>query len=266
MNTVSDISQLLTIMRYEILKVTRGRKLYIMLAIIAIIAAAVIIVPPAAGETYPDKEGLIDFMVTFVEIIIILLVTLFGADSIVYDFEKGTAFVLYPNPVRRRTIFIGKFLSSTLVSILLLVFYYVIMVLVDIGINGGVPGRTVYSLGVAIVYMVTLMAITMLISTSMKSTLASSVIVFAMFFLIFPMVNAIMTIVGQAPWFIITSMETVMADVLVHPYPQTSLLDMGTIKILNYHPSVTTGFIVMAAYAIPALALAYRMFMKKELQ
>jgi ABC-type transport system involved in multi-copper enzyme maturation permease subunit len=91
MSNVSDMSQLVTIMRYEMLKFVRGKKLYIVLAIIGIIAAAFVLVPPALGEPYPDAEGTIGFFATFVTILIILIVPLFGADSVVYDFEKGTA-------------------------------------------------------------------------------------------------------------------------------------------------------------------------------
>lgn len=265
MSNVSDMSQLVTIMRYEMLKFVRGKKLYIVLAIIGIIAAAFVLVPPALGEPYPDAEGTIGFFATFVTILIILIVTLFGADSVVYDFEKGTAFVLYTNPVRRRTIFAGKFLSALIVSAGVIALFYVVAVVISLGINGSAPIETLYSMLLAIAYMAALMSITFLISTTMKSTLAASVIVFAMFFLVFDMVDGILALAGQRPFFVITSMSTVIQDILVSPFPKTVYQEFGTFKILIYHPSVATALTVMACYGAAGLVLAYNRFVKKEL-
>jgi len=263
---VSGFSQFLTIIRYEMLKYLRGKKLYIMLGIIAIFVGAVLIVPPAVGESYPNAKELIQFFTQFMNIIAILIVTLFGADAIVYDFEKGTAFVLYPNPVRRRTIFAGKFVAAMVVSIGVLCLYYLLAGVIDLGINGTVPSRIVYSLLLAIAYVFTLMCITFLISTALRSTLASSVLVFAAFFLVLPMVGGILSIVGEKAWFLVTSMVTVIGDILTVPFPKSTVIDAGTIKVVDYHPSVETALLVMMVYAIPALALAYRQFIRKELE
>jgi len=255
----------MTIIRYEMLKFLRGKKLYIMMAIIAIFVGAVLIIPLAVGEPYPDTKGMIEFFTQFINIIVILLVTLFGADSIVYDFEKGTAFVLYPNPVRRRTIFAGKLAAALIISIAVLCLYYLLAGVIDLGINGSVPSRIVYSLALAILYTICLMFLTFLISTSMRSTLASSVLVFATFFLIMPMISGILSIVGQKAWFLVTSMVTVITDILTVPFPKSAVIDAGQITVVDYHPTVLTAVIVMAVYAIPALALAYRQFNRKEL-
>ncbi|HOP09272.1 MAG TPA: ABC transporter permease, partial [Candidatus Methanofastidiosa archaeon] len=238
MSDVSGFSQLTTIVRYEMLKFLRGKKLYIMLGIIAVFVGAVLIVPPVVGESYPDAKEMIQFFTSFIDIIIILLVTLFGADSVVYDFEKGTAFVIYPNPVRRRTIFVGKFVAALLVSIGVLCLYYLLAGVIDLGINGTVPSRMVYSMLLAVAYLMTLMCMTFLISTSLRSTLASSVLVFAAFFLVLPMVGGILSVVGEKAWFLVTSASTVVTDILTVPFPQTTIIDAGAIKVVDYHPSV----------------------------
>lgn len=266
MSEVSGFSQFMTIMRYEMLKFLRGKKFYIILAIIGIIAAAFAIVPPALGESYPDATGTIDFFTQFSSILIILIVTLFGADSIVYDFEKGTAFVLYTNPVRRRTIFIGKFVSALLVSTATLVVFYAAAALLSLAINGSAPLETIYSMLLAIAYMTALLCVTFLVSTTMKSTLAASVIVFALFFLIFSMVESILTLAGQKPFFVLTSMSTVISDILISPFPQTISEEFGSFTVLLYHPTVTTAVIVMAVYGLASIGLAYNRFVKKELQ
>ncbi|MBN1786560.1 MAG: ABC transporter permease [Candidatus Methanofastidiosa archaeon] len=265
MKEVTGFSQMATIIKYEMLKFLRGKKLYIMFAIIAVFMGAVLIVPPAVGEPYPDSRELIQFFTQFINIVIILLVTLFGADSVVYDFEKGTAFVLYPNPVRRRTIFAGKFIAATVVSIGVLCLYFALAGIIDLGINGSVPSRMTYSLLLAIAYMVALMCVTFLISTSMRSTLASSVLVFAIFFLVMPMIGGILSIVGEKAWFLLTSMVSVVTDVLSVPFPKSTIIDAGAVRVVDYHPTVGTALLIIAVYAIPALALAYRQFIRKEL-
>lgn len=266
MSAASGQKQLATIIKYEMLKFLRGRKFFIILAIIGIISIAMAIIPPIAGNPYPNAKEFIEFFANFVNIIIIIVVTLFGADAIVYDFEKGTAFVLYPNPVRRRTIFAGKFISSLIMSVAIVVVYYMIGIALDVAINGTVPFEVFYSMLLAIAYMATLMSVTFLISTTMRSTLAASVLVFALFFLVFPMMGSMITIVGIEPWFIITSMPMVIGDIFTTPFPQTIEQDMGAFKMLVYHPSVRMALTTMVAYTVPAFALAYRQFIKKELQ
>ncbi|MHC1605640.1 MAG: ABC transporter permease [Candidatus Methanofastidiosia archaeon] len=265
MSVPSGFGQMATIIKYEMLKFLRGKKLYIILAIIAIIMAALIGVPKAFGKPYPDSLEMMQFFTRFVSIVIILLVTLFGADSVVYDFEKGTGFLLYPNPIRRKTIFVGKFLAALIVSIAVLSLYYILASTVDFGINGGIPPNTLYSLLLAIAYLTALMGVTFLISTVMKSTLASSVIVFALFFLILPMPAGILTIVGQKPWYILTSMSSVIEDILITPFPKTIVQETEQFTLLFYHPTPQKAIAVMAGYFVPAMLLAYRQFTRKEL-
>ena len=83
----SDFRQFLLVVRYEILKYLRSKRLIAMLIILALIIGLILGVPPALGHDYPsDALDFAGMFVGFVSILIILCVTFFGADAIVSEF------------------------------------------------------------------------------------------------------------------------------------------------------------------------------------
>jgi ABC-2 type transport system permease protein len=67
-------------------------------------------------------------MLGFLGVLSILSATFFGADAIVSKFESKTGYFLFPNPIRKTTVFLGKFIASVLVSVCVIALHYLIAV------------------------------------------------------------------------------------------------------------------------------------------
>ena len=123
----NSVRQIATVAKYELLKYLRGRRLLAIVLLTIIISAIFLIVPPAIGTAYPkDPTDFITRVLSFLSVLSILSATFFGADAIVSEYESKTGYFLFPNPIRKTAIFLGKFIASVLVSVGAIGLYYVI--------------------------------------------------------------------------------------------------------------------------------------------
>jgi ABC-type transport system involved in multi-copper enzyme maturation permease subunit len=104
-----------------------------------VISAFFLIIPLAVGSQYPkDPTQFTLNMLEFrgagravsapiaVPILSVRCATFFGADALVSEYESKTRYFLFPNPVRKTAIFLGKFVASALVSLGTIGLFYLI--------------------------------------------------------------------------------------------------------------------------------------------
>src|SRR5674536_152152 len=201
----NSLRQIATVTRYELLKYLRGRRLLAIVVLTIIISAIFLIVPPAIGSDYSkDPKEFTVNMLSFLSILAILSATFFGADAIVSEYESKTGYFLFPNPIRKTAIFLGKFIASVLVSVGAIGLYYVFAVISVRIIDGSIPANTGLSFAYSLVYLFAILAIAYLFSAIMRSSVYSLVLTFFTFFLILPIVDAVGSIAKFKPWFSIT--------------------------------------------------------------
>jgi ABC-2 type transport system permease protein len=170
-----------------------------------ITSALILVVPPAVGAPF-DKDPT-DFITTVLHFVVALLVlsaTFFGADAIVSEFESKTGYCLFPHPIRKTTIFLGKFVASALVSVGAISLYYVIQVVSVRVIDGSIPVNTGLSFAYSLVSLLAILVVAYLFSAVMRSSVYSIMLTFFTFSLILPIVDALGTIAKFKPWFSIT--------------------------------------------------------------
>lgn len=144
----SDFAQMLTVARYEMYKFLRGKKIYVMLGLMALLIILTTAIPPLMGFDLPSQSK--EFMsgyVSWVSTLIIIAVTLFSAGALVSEFEERTGFLVFPRPVKRSTLFAGKYLASFLVCAALMVLYYLVSCILSLIFTGSVYFETIYSWG-----------------------------------------------------------------------------------------------------------------------
>jgi ABC-type transport system involved in multi-copper enzyme maturation permease subunit len=75
--------------KYELLKYLRGKRLLIIVVLLAIIFIFDLVVPPTIGSGYDlDPTTFTSGMLNNIGILIVLCATFFGADAIVSEFEQ----------------------------------------------------------------------------------------------------------------------------------------------------------------------------------
>ena len=275
----NQIRQIGIVTRYELLKYLRGRRLLAIILLTVIISGIFLVVPPAIGSQYSkDPTEFVMNMLRFLGVLSILSATFFGADAIVSEFESKTGYFLFPNPIRKTTIFLGKFIASALVSVGAIALYYLIAVASVQVIDGSVPANTGLSFAYALVYLFAILAVAYLFSAMMRSSVYSLILTFFTFFLILPIVDAVGEVAKFKAWFSITFASGIATDILRNPYPTDTVIATAgrglgpgpatagqTVSVAQYYPSVTVSLAVMAAYFIVAFLLAIVLARRREM-
>ena len=137
---MSGLEKIGLVIRYEWLKHYRKNRLFITLGLaigfllLLNILLPFLLAPSFEFLTFPPETPL-EFLATgamgafgqFFGFILIFLAIFYGADSISSEFEDRTGLLLFPNPIKRETIVIGKYLASILMSTTVILIYYLIL-------------------------------------------------------------------------------------------------------------------------------------------
>ncbi|MGI0147913.1 MAG: ABC transporter permease [Thermoplasmata archaeon] len=261
--TASPVAQIAIVASYEIRKYFRGRRLLGILILVALIVGLFLGLPPALGIPYASTpNAFVSTFAAFTGLLVVLGGVLFAADALVSEHEKRTGYFLFPNPVRREVLVLGKIAASLIVSIAVLSLYYGAAALAAFAITGSLTWDVGLSYLYALAYMTSVVGVAYVISAALKSTVAATVLTFFLFTLIFGIVGAILPLAKVEPWFIPTSAAGIIGNVLggqfVAPGP-------GGEAFFSFVPDPLTSVLVFAAYAVVGGALAILLFRRRDL-
>ena len=200
----------------------------------------------------------------------VLGATMFAGDAIVSEFQNRTGYLLFPNPVKRSVIFAGKYLSTMLIVLLMLVIYYGVAALLTLFMTGGSTELWVYSMLFAMCYGAAAAAFGFLISSLFKGSTGSLVLTFFALLMIIPMVSALLTLGNIEPFFLLTYSAGAITALMQTPYPQnySQNIPMGggeQMTYWNYFPDVGVALAVLATYVVICLLLGFFLFKRREM-
>ena len=266
----SDIAQIGVVFKYDILKYLRSRRLLGIIAIEVLVLLLITALPPLLGNSYPSNSD--EFMQRYAGFTVLLVVigaTLFAGDAIVSEFQGRTGYLLFPKPVRRSVLLAGKFIASTAAIFAVIILYYVIALILDLGITGGFSTLGAESLLLALIYSVAALAVGYLISSVMKGSTGALILTFALFLFIFNIVDSVLSAGGVKPWFMLSFAGGIISDITISPYPVDVISPGGGVRgaLLGnvYAPDIGLSIAVMVVYAAIALILCYWLFNRREM-
>jgi len=219
--------------------------------------------------TYRWHESSESFASSFIDranLLIIICATFFGADAIVSEYQARTGYLIFPNPIKRATLYLGKFSASMTAGILVIsIFYGVAGVLSFVSVSG-LDKNFLLSFAFALEYLLAVMAIAYLISTLFKGTTGAIVLTFFLLFMILPIVDAVGGLSGFKASWSVTFSGGVMSNILTSPYPTDGVSQIPRAGLYhNYYPDPALAAIVMVAYALVAVAISMVLFRRKQM-
>jgi len=261
--TASPVAQVAIVASYEIRKYIRGRRLLGVLILVGLIIGLFLGLPPALGIPYATTpNAFVSTFASFASLLVILGGVLFAADALVSEHEKRTGYFLFPNPVRREVLVLGKIAASLTVLAAVISLYYGAAALAALAVTGSLTWDVGLSYLYALAYMTSVVGVAYVLSASLRSTVAATVLTFFLFSLIFGIVGATLPLAKIEPWFIPTSASGIIANVLGGPAfgggPGGGILAV-------FVPDPATSLLVFAAYAIAGSALAIALFSRRDL-
>src|SRR5438105_13037030 len=185
----SGVSQVGTITKYELVNYFRSRRFFVLLIIGLIISG---LLTALVGYYRPSSflRSPLSFYSSWwagpmgsITFVIVLSGIFFGGDAISGEFQNKTGYFLVANPLRRSSIYIGKWLGALTASLMVLAIYAAITVgngLYYFGAN--VLYQFAESLSFSILYLIAVLGFAFFFSSLFKSS-SMSILVTAILFL-----------------------------------------------------------------------------------
>jgi ABC-2 type transport system permease protein len=271
----SSLTQVRITMKYTLLEYLRSRRFLILLIITLLIAALLTIIvawrrPPSFLVSnlgfYSSWWG---GAITFV---IILSGIFFGGDAISGEFQNKTGYFGIPNPIRRSSVYVGKWLSAFLAATAIMVVFLVITIANGVYYFGssGVPIQFGQSLLFAWFYLAAVMGLTFFFSSLFKSSSISILVTVILLLFGFTLIETLVSdLVGYEPWFVLTYGAGIIGNILTVPYPDHSIqvtehFGKRIITVTQFSATVPEGLAIIGLYFIITAVLGLILFERKE--
>lgn len=266
----TDVSQVMIVARYDILKHIRSKRIYGIIAILALILVVNMVLPPALGNSYSKDAGeFASGFISFMPTVIIIIATLFAGDAIVSEFQGRTGYLLFPNPVKRSSLYAGKYLAAFGLGLSLLVLYYGVVAILALAVTGSVSELMVWSFLLAVLFTASTISMGFMISSLMKGSTGALILTFALLLMIMPMISGIMSLTDVKPDFLLSFAGDSIGNMMQTPYPQDSKMTFDAngqvMTIWNYYAQPWIATAVMLVYGAVTFVLGFLAFRKREM-
>jgi len=265
----SSLAQVWIITRYEIRNYFRSRRFLILLVITFLITGVFTIAlaylrAPRTNATSVQALSFYEFWWQFVpDIIVVFCAVFFGGDAISGEFQNKTGYFLVGNPIRRSSIYIGKFLASLIASVMIIALFTAFAIGNGLFYLGAVvPVQFVEAILFSLVYLVAGLGFTYLFSSLFKSGTLSSIVTFILLILGFSLIDSLVSFYKTEPWFSLGYASSIIANVFIVPYPDHIItLPDGS---ASYTATIPEGLAIMMAYFLATILLGLFLFERKE--
>ena len=267
-----SLSQVGTVTKYELINYFRSRRFFILLLIGLLIGGILTALVAYYGiSTFASSSlGFYSFWwgnsITF---IITINGIFFGGDAISGEFQNKTGYFLVPNPLRRSSIYIGKYFGALLASLMIFGAYAALTVgngLYYFGTN--IPYQFGESLIFSVIFLVAVLGFTFFFSSLFKSSSISILVTAILFLFAFNIIQLLVSTFAQTePWFIISYGAGIVGNVLMDPYPSTQPIrgagPRGRDSIL-FAVTIPEGLAILLGYFLVTAILGLILFERKE--
>lgn len=269
----ASLAQAKVITKYTLLDYIRSRRFYILLAVTIIIGLILSIVAYFRPTFFNSSQ--LGFYSTWwglsVSFVVVLSAIFFGGDAISGEFQNKTGYFAVPNPIRRSSIYIGKWLAALIASTVILAVFTAITIVNGAFYVGGVPYQFAESFIFAWFYLVAVLGFTFFFSSVFKSSSMSILLTAILFLFAFTLINElIVSFVQIEPWFLINYGAGIIGNVLSSPYPAGKVTTTGqgfggqTTTTTTYSASIPEGLAIMAIYFVITAVIGLLLFERKE--
>lgn len=267
----SSVSQVGTITKYEMLNYFRSRRFFILLTIDLIISALITGLVGYYGLSSVGVTNALQFYSfrwgTPINFVTILAGIFFGGDAISGEFQNKTGYFLVAHPLRRSSIYIGKWLGALIASLMTFAVFAVITLA-----NGAyyfgtdIPLQFIESIVFAIVYLLAVLGLTFLFSSLFKSSAMAITVTAIMFLFVFSLLEQLLNgLIGIEPWFIVTYGAGIIGNVLMDPYPTNQAIrGIGGRERTLYAVSIPAGLAILLGYLVVSAVLGLIVFERRE--
>ena len=267
----TSIQQVGIITRYEIRNYFRSRRFLILLIICLAIASLLTFFVAYRGISSVATDSLGLYSIWWGEpgtFIIVISAIFFGGDAISGEFQNKTGYFLIGNPVRRSSIYVGKWIAAMIAS-LIAIAVYTAMAMANAAYYFGdsaFPNLFGEAFLFALVYLIAALGFTFFFSSVFKSSSMSILVAAIMLLFGFSVISGLSTaLIKVEPWYVLTYGAGIMSNVLTTPFPKHEITTgFGYFTFTTYNATIVEGLTIMLIYFAITSVLGLLLFERKE--
>lgn len=283
-STPGSVAQALIMTRYTFRDYLRSRRFAILLVIVGLVGGGLSAALAyygtgsftAGAPTSSSAASLAfysGFWGSFVQTVAVLAGIFFGGDAISGEFQNKTGYFMIPNPIRRSSVYVGKWLAAFIAGSIALFVYAGFSVANGLYYGFSVPLQFGDSLLFAWFYLVAVLGFTFFFSSLFKSSAYSFVVTFVLFFLAFGIIDFVASAFAHIePWFLLIYGANIIGNVLVVPYPAHQTTASGIFgpggpaaaTLTTYNATIPEGLAIIGIYFLVTAILGLILFERKE--
>lgn len=277
-STPDTFQQITKLTRYQLYEYVRSRRFVAMLGIVVIIGA---ILTALVGYY---RGGLVSSNLAFygsfwgggAAFLVVLAAVIFGGDAIAGEFQNKTGYFLMGLPVRRATIYVGKFLAAFLASVAMLGLYF--LILVGNGAyyfgTGAMPWQLPVSLVITLVYLAAVLGTTFLFSSLFKTSAYGFVLTALLFLIGFSILQTLVVdLIHIEPWMIISYANSSIGNIF-NPTVNwglfgnitttTTHIGRHSVTVTTYTAGIAESIVIMIGYLLVTAVAGLYLFEREE--
>ena len=253
-----DYRQIYVIAKNEIRKLIRGKRFLIYVLLAVVIFSLISFLPYALGEHWESTTMFLAAHFTFTSIFVVIAVTLFTSSTYVSEFEERTALILFTRPVKKTTIFVGKFVGCFILEAVVLLGYYAAMAVATFPFFDDSPtmGQYLTSFGCIMLYLFAASGVAALFSVIMKKAGTSAIMTFVTVLLLISIVSGVIFFAtSEFPWYMLDQ----AANSIYAAIPSIAVsLDVTDLDVAK-------AMLTMIVWGAVTVFLSWFIFTKKEM-
>ena len=279
---MSELEKLKVVTKYELLKQYRRKRFYGALAITVL--AVVLTIGLYQGLDLPRQMGIPEqlinqwgpeifaIFVTGMGALAILAAVFFAGDAIASEFERKTGYMLFPNPVKRVTIVVGKYLACFIATATIIIIAYLISAGALLVFYGQVPGGIVGSLALTLMLACSVISMAFAFSSVLKGGMGATIATLLTFMVVSTIISTSLASAGYDPWFMPDRATDAVAFTYGIPFEQLMELTggfgfggsmMGGLMRASQDPILS--FLVSLGYAVILFGLSIWVTKRREM-
>ncbi len=275
----ASMEQVPKLARYQLREYLRSRRFVALAAIVLAIGAILtVVVAHFRGDIVSTSVAFYgSFFGGGVDLVIILAAVFFGGDAIAGEFQNKTGYFLMGLPIRRSTVYIGKFIAAYLASVAMVGLYLLVLFLNGAYYFGSglLPWQLPLSIVLSLVYLAAVLGSTFMFSSLFKTSAYGFVLTAILFIFGFTLLQDLVTgLVKIEPWMIISYAESTIGNVFsstanwgfMGTRTVTQAMEPGghVLTMTTYTPGIGEGIAIMLGYFIITAVAGLLLFEREE--
>lgn len=256
--------KLRAVAKYEFMKHLRRKRFYVVLALAIAVEMIVLIALPLLGAGYPSNVMTMAALLSMGATFPTMGAVFFAGDAIAGEFEGKTGYVLFPNPVRRSTIVLGKYLACFSAIALVVLALYGVVGASLLWIYRRVPVEVAGSMALCLLASGAVVAVTFFFSSISRGAMGATVTTLIFIFVVLSVVESVLLMAGQPRWFLLSYASDVVVTIY-NGYGAFAGVREGMPSGAMRSPDVGTSVAVMVAYLVVFLALSVAITRRREM-